>query len=52
MSSLLKEEEKTKSFKALTSIKNENNKKKKASIVVKRDKVVNSKLKEKSNLVA
>ena len=53
MPSLLKKERKVKSFKALTSIKNRESKKKKTSIIiVKRDKVANNKLKKKSNLTA
>ena len=52
MSNFLKEEGEVESFKALTSIKNGDNKKKKTIIVVKRGRVVNSKLKKKSNLAA
>ena len=51
MLSFLKKKRKIESFKALISIKNRNNKKKKTSIVIKKSRVVNSRLKEKSNLV-
>ena len=51
MLSLLKKEREVESFKALASIKNKGSKKKKTStVVVRRNKVVNSKLKKKSNL--
>ena len=52
MSSFLKEKKEAKGSKALASIKNESSKKKKTSIIVKRSKVVNSRLKKKSNLIA
>ena len=52
MPSLLEKKRKVKSFKAIISIKNEGSKKKKTSITaVRESRVVNSRLKKKSNLI-